>query len=147
MRSIEDSNIGTASGPRSCNQVRRAIAVDIGCGQSNASVEVGTVGIEGGKNLQASRGDSLAANDLDLRSASGIGTDGDIGIAIAIEVRHGDKEASRKARIKGHELESLLTGPNIEDADIGAAGRSGNRDDVRDAGVVDISKRDANASG
>src|SRR5262249_49219225 len=77
----------------------------------------------------------------------GISADGDIGIAITIEVRHRDKETSGEVRIKGHELEDFLAGMAIEDADIGAARWSRNGDDVRDAGVVDITEGDANASG
>src|SRR5205814_9550531 len=58
----------------------------------------------------------------------------------------GDKEASGEAGIEGHEFEDLLAGAAIEDTDIGAAGGSRYSDDVRDAGVIDISEGDANAS-
>src|SRR5262249_38113510 len=49
-------------------------------------------------------------------------------------------------RIEGHELENLLSGMAIEDADIRPAGRSRHSNDVRDAGVVDIPQGDSNAS-
>src|SRR5947209_6872834 len=93
MCSIEDPDVGSATGTRSGDQVRRAIAIDITRGQANPSVEVRIVGIETGQELQASPGDPRAVKDLYMRAASGIGTNGDVVLAIAIEVGRCDKAA------------------------------------------------------
>ena len=76
-----------------------------------------------------------------MRTAARSHTDDDVGLAVAIEVRRGDVDATRERIREGREAEDRCSGEPVEDADERAAAGPRRRDDVGSAVTVDVADR------
>src|SRR5207302_4016730 len=92
----------------------------------------------------------LAAEDIHVRAAAGVGADDNVGEAVAVDVARSHVDAAAERGVKGHEIADrpgeLVARRAVEDADVGTAARPGAGDDVWGAVVVHVADRHANAA-
>lgn len=99
---LEDTHAGTAAGFSRNDQVSQPVIIEVAGGDQNATIELGSER-RNAENL--SLGDAI--KNADLAGASGAAGDGDVGDAVACEVRGGDSDAPRERITEWSQRESL----------------------------------------
>src|SRR5438552_6065818 len=89
--------------------------------------------------------DWAAAEDTDLRAATGTSAGENLGPAIGQQ--GADRHAAVEARLEGPEVGQLDVTNRIEGTDVGSAARAGSGDDFGPAIAVDVAGGDENATG
>src|SRR5207253_8008389 len=92
--SAEYVNLRTASRTRTRDDIGTAIAIDVACGNVNATLETNTIGEEVHHHPII-----LAVKDLDLRGPVG-GPDDHIGCAVAIDIADGHSSSAAESTAK-----------------------------------------------
>src|SRR5262249_44054152 len=105
----EDLDLRPTPGAGADDDVRGAVAVDVGRGDVDAAAEGG---VERHEAHQQRAG--LAVEDLDLRPAAGAGADDDVRHAVAVDIAAGHPHAAEEARGEGVELEFGAAGGQVD---------------------------------
>src|SRR5262249_25103089 len=145
-RIVQDADVGAAPGPRPGDDLGAAVEVEVRRGHADPAGEGRRVGEEAEQ--LAPR---LPAEDPDVGAAAGVGADDARLDAVAVDGPGRHVHAAGEAGGEGEEVPErpgqLGPGPAVEDADVGAAARSGAGDDVQHAVSVHVAQRHPDAAG
>src|SRR5262249_33868251 len=120
----EDPDVRPAARAGAGDDVREAVAVDVGRGDEHPATERGRIG-EKAADGAGQELERPAVKYFDVRPASRAGGGNDVRNAVAVDVAAGHAHAAAERAVEGIELEGHLPGSRVERTDPGQAIRIG----------------------
>ena len=137
---IEHLHVRSAAGSGTGDDFGEAIAGQVCRGNRDTAGEGRGVGEEGGK-----FGGVVAAEGLDMGSATGSGACDDVQDAVMVDIAGGDKDTAGEGAVIGHEFQQGIAGVGtVDDANQWEPAGAHGGDDIRCAVVVEIGTDNAN---